>query len=87
MPGTLNAIFPPQSHTYDKMTDFDAVRPGSRAKKFSVIVILSYAFDWLIMVIVGLIGYFLGNVTPNKRPFSLFDANISYVLSIELTYP
>ncbi|KAI3332457.1 acid phosphatase/Vanadium-dependent haloperoxidase [Xylariaceae sp. AK1471] len=63
------------------MPDFDSLRSRSRGrskKKFSAVVILSYAFDWLIMVIVGLIGYFLGNVTPNKRPFSLQDPNISF---------
>lgn len=59
------------------MPDFDSLRPGSRLKKINAVVILSYAFDWLIMVVVGLIGYFLGNVTPNKRHFSLTDPNIS----------
>lgn len=61
------------------MPDFDMLPPRTRAKKISALVILSYAFDWLIMVVVGLIGYFLGHVTPNKRPFSLLDANIAYV--------
>ncbi|KAI1121583.1 acid phosphatase/Vanadium-dependent haloperoxidase [Nemania abortiva] len=56
------------------MPDFDR----ARTKKMSVLVILSYAFDWLIMVVVGLVGYFLGNVTPNKRPFSLLDTNIAF---------
>ncbi|KAI0100667.1 acid phosphatase/Vanadium-dependent haloperoxidase [Nemania sp. FL0031] len=60
------------------MPDFDMLPPRTRPKKMSVLVILSYAFDWLIMVVVGLIGYFLGNVTPNKRPFSLLDANIAF---------
>ncbi|KAK5634735.1 hypothetical protein RRF57_010448 [Xylaria bambusicola] len=61
------------------MPDLDVLPPRTRPKKMSVVVILSYAFDWLIMVVVGLIGYFLGNVTPNKRPFSLLDPNIAYV--------
>ncbi|KAI0399477.1 acid phosphatase/Vanadium-dependent haloperoxidase [Xylaria palmicola] len=61
------------------MPDFDVLPPRARrATKMSTIVILSYAFDWLIMVVVGLAGYFLGNVTPNKRPFSLLDANIAF---------
>ncbi|GAP92409.1 putative PAP2 superfamily protein [Rosellinia necatrix] len=60
------------------MPDFDVLPPRTRTKKISVLVILSYAFDWLIMVVVGLIGYFLGNVTPNKRPFSLMDNNIAF---------
>ncbi|KAJ3559351.1 hypothetical protein NPX13_g9544 [Xylaria arbuscula] len=61
------------------MPDMDGLPPRTKPKKPSVLVILSYAFDWLIMVIVGLIGYFLGDVTPNKRPFSLLDNNIAYV--------
>ncbi|KAI1811146.1 acid phosphatase/Vanadium-dependent haloperoxidase [Poronia punctata] len=60
------------------MPDLDSLRPGGKEKKMSAIVILSYAFDWLIMVVVGLIGYFLGHVTPNKRHFSLLDNNISF---------
>lgn len=76
---TLNAFFNSQSRTYDKMPDLDAVSSGSRKNKFSTIVILSYAFDWLILIAVGLLGYFLGHVTPNKRPFSLHDVNIAYV--------
>ncbi|KAI0530413.1 acid phosphatase/Vanadium-dependent haloperoxidase [Xylaria digitata] len=60
------------------MPDFDILPPRTRSKKMSTLVILSYAFDWLIMVVVGLIGYFLGNVTPNKRPFSLLDNNIAF---------
>jgi membrane-associated phospholipid phosphatase len=60
------------------MPDFDMLPPRTRAKKVSALVILSYAFDWLIMVVVGLIGYFLGHVTPNKRPFSLLDTNIAF---------
>jgi hypothetical protein len=68
------------------MPDFDMLPPRTGSKKISVLVILSYAFDWLIMVVVGLIGYFLGNVTPNKRPFSLLDANIAYVCLYLYTY-
>ncbi|KAI0967106.1 acid phosphatase/Vanadium-dependent haloperoxidase [Xylaria arbuscula] len=61
------------------MPDLDGLPPRiSRPKKISVVVILSYAFDWVILVVVGVIGYFLGNVTPNKRPFSLLDANIAF---------
>ncbi|KAI0873493.1 acid phosphatase/Vanadium-dependent haloperoxidase [Hypoxylon argillaceum] len=62
------------------MPDFDMLPPRTRTRtrKISILVILSYAFDWLIMVVVGLIGYFLGNVTPNKRPFSLLDTNIAF---------
>lgn len=48
--------------------------------KISLVQTLSYVFDWVILIIVGVIGVILGNITPNKRPFSLQDPNISYVL-------
>ncbi|TGJ80001.1 hypothetical protein E0Z10_g8763 [Xylaria hypoxylon] len=60
------------------MPDFDILPPRTRSKKISILVVLSYAFDWLTMVVVGLVGYFLGHVTPNKRPFSLLDNNIAF---------
>ncbi|KAI1432004.1 acid phosphatase/Vanadium-dependent haloperoxidase [Xylaria sp. CBS 124048] len=60
------------------MPDFDMLPPRLEPKKLSAVVVLSYVFDWLILIIVGLIGYFLGNVTPNKRPFSLLDGDISF---------
>ncbi|KAI1175413.1 acid phosphatase/Vanadium-dependent haloperoxidase [Nemania sp. FL0916] len=60
------------------MPDFDILPARARTKKMDILVIFSYAFDWLIMVVVGVIGYLLGNVTPNKRPFSLLDANIAF---------
>lgn len=75
----------PSHHTYNKMSSFDILPPRTaRRRKMSTLVILSYALDWLTMVVVGLIGYFLGNVTPNKRPFSLLDNNIAYVYGTRL---
>ncbi|KAI1824240.1 acid phosphatase/Vanadium-dependent haloperoxidase [Xylaria intraflava] len=83
MPGEFRrtptrAVFNFPSRSYARMPDFDILPPRIKPQKISVVVILSYAFDWLILVVVGLIGYFLGNVTPNKRPFSLLDTNISF---------
>lgn len=37
----------------------------------------SYALDWIILIALGVIGVILGNVSPNKRLFSLADPNIS----------
>lgn len=53
--------------------------PGSHAKpkKITWVVIASYVFDWAILIAAGVIGYIMGEVTPNKRPFSLSDPNIS----------
>ncbi|KAI0388811.1 acid phosphatase/Vanadium-dependent haloperoxidase [Xylariaceae sp. FL0594] len=70
------------------MPDFSSLRMGSsRPKKIDLVVVLSYAFDWLIIVIVGVIGVILGNVTPNKRPFSLYDQNIAFPFTEQETVP
>jgi hypothetical protein len=54
-------------------------RSGSDARKGmpSIRLITSYIFDWVVLVIVVAIGYVLGVITPNKRPFSLVDPDIS----------
>jgi membrane-associated phospholipid phosphatase len=44
----------------------------------SILLILSYIADWIILIIFAAIGYAVGNITPNKRPFSLDDLNISF---------
>jgi hypothetical protein len=50
---------------------------GSRKKGKTWVLALSYAFDWFILVVGGLVGYILGKVTPNMRPFSLQNPEIS----------
>lgn len=53
---------------------------GVRNKgKPSWVLALSYVFDWIILVAFAAVGYILGDIEPNKRPFSLDDRNISYV--------
>ena len=54
---------------------------GPKRKKGGWVVVVSYVFDWVIIVVAGVIGYIIGDLTPNKRPFSLHDPNISYVKS------
>lgn len=44
---------------------------------FSVRLFLSYALDWILVVAFGFVALGLGFVSPNKRPFSLTDPNIS----------
>lgn len=73
----LNSISPLLAHPYSKMPEHGSLRPQGAKSGFSVLVIGSYIFDWAILVVVGIIGVVLGNVTPNKRPFSLQDPNIS----------
>ncbi|RAL65100.1 hypothetical protein DID88_001207 [Monilinia fructigena] len=46
--------------------------------KVSIAVILSYVFDWIILIIAGALGAVFAYQTPNKRPFSLVDPDISY---------
>jgi len=41
------------------------------------LVLLSYAFDWALLLVGAGVGYVLGEVTPNKRPFSLDDRDIA----------
>ena len=50
-----------------------------RKGKVSWVLGLSYVFDWCVLVAFAAIGYVLGDITPNKRPFSLDDRNIAYV--------
>lgn len=51
------------------------------------VLALSYATDWIILIIVGVVGLILNNITPNKRPFSLEDRNISFPFTEHETVP
>ncbi|KAK4128327.1 PAP2-domain-containing protein [Parathielavia appendiculata] len=53
----------------------------------SWVLALSYAFDWFILVAFAAIGYVLGDITPNKRPFSLDDRNIAFPYTVKETVP
>jgi membrane-associated phospholipid phosphatase len=48
---------------------------GGRA---SLALILSYVFDWVIIIVAAVVGAIFSSITPNKRPFSLNNAEISY---------
>lgn len=53
---------------------------GPRAlipKKGMVVLGASYVFDWIVLVVLGVTGYIMAEVTPNKRPFWLADPTIS----------
>ncbi|KJZ79128.1 hypothetical protein HIM_01279 [Hirsutella minnesotensis 3608] len=47
----------------------------------------SYAFDWIILIVVVVAGGILGRIEPNKRPFSLDDPNISFPFTEKETVP
>lgn len=51
-------------------------------KRLSFALIISYAFDWIVLIAVGVIAVVLGRIEPNKRPFSLYDPDISYVFRL-----
>lgn len=44
----------------------------------SIFLVLSYISDWIILIIFAAVGYVVGNITPNKRPFSLDNPDISF---------
>jgi membrane-associated phospholipid phosphatase len=44
----------------------------------SILLILSYISDWILLIIFAAVGYIIGNITPNKRPFSLENPDISF---------
>lgn len=48
---------------------------GSR--KSGISVISSYVFDWITIIVILGVSLYMNNHTPNKRPFSLEDPNIS----------
>ncbi|RFU72443.1 pap2 domain containing [Trichoderma arundinaceum] len=64
-------------------------RSGSNTGKgaFSIRLISSYIFDWIVLIVVAAVGYVLGRITPNKRPFSLVDPDISFPFTIHETVP
>jgi hypothetical protein len=64
--------------SYQKMTDLDGALPArGHQRKPLWILVLSYVSDWIVLIAAGLVGTVLGNITPNKRPFRLDDANIA----------
>lgn len=69
----------PTFPTRDTMDNVD-LAGGSLGRKGKVpwVLALSYVFDWFILAVFGAVGYVLGHIEPNKRPFSLDDRNIAY---------
>lgn len=52
-------------------------RPRHRSMRSKVIVASSYVFDWAIILVILAISFYMGNHSPNRRPFFLEDPNIS----------
>jgi len=65
---------PRPPHPYSRMPSSG---PSRRHRKVTPLVISSYVLDWVIVIVTAAVGYVLGNITPNKRPFQLEDPDIS----------
>ncbi|KAK3989187.1 PAP2 superfamily-domain-containing protein [Cladorrhinum sp. PSN332] len=77
----------PTFPTRNTMDTLDLAGGNVRRNKLSWVVGLSYIVDWVILAAVGAVGYVLGHITPNKRPFALDDRNISFPFTEEETVP
>ncbi|RFU35938.1 hypothetical protein B7463_g330, partial [Scytalidium lignicola] len=46
--------------------------------RVSVAVVLSYVLDWVVVLVAGVAGLLFSRITPNKRPFSVANPDISF---------
>jgi len=53
-------------------------RSRAHGGRVSIALILSYVFDWIIIVAAAAVAAVFSTIAPNKRPFSLNNAEISY---------
>jgi len=60
---------------------------SSSRRDLTVKVVLSYVFDWVVLIVAAGIGAVLDRIEPNKRPFSLNDPNISFPYAEHETVP
>jgi hypothetical protein len=75
---------PMRMFSYQKMADSGMGFNQIRGTRFSMRLLLSYAFDWIVLIVVAGVATALGVIPPKKRPFSLVDPDISYVIPLEL---
>lgn len=72
----------PTFAAHNNMDNLDVAAGSLRRKeRASWVVTVSYVLDWVVLAIFAAVGYVLGKITPNKRPFSLDDRNIAYVVA------
>lgn len=50
----------------------------SHGGRVSLSLILSYVVDWIIVILAAVVGGVFSIITPNKRPFSLVNSEISF---------
>ncbi|RCI11230.1 hypothetical protein L249_7318 [Ophiocordyceps polyrhachis-furcata BCC 54312] len=70
--------------TYQKMAQSGSSSMGQHP---SLRLAVSYALDWIVLIIVVVIAGFLGRIEPLKRPFSLDDPNISFPFTEDQAVP
>ncbi len=71
-----------QAPGYRRINSFEGARDRrfrgmASRKKGGWVLVASYVWDWIILIAVAVVGFVLGDITPNKRPFYLEDPNIS----------
>lgn len=54
------------------------MRSRAHSGRVSIALVLSYVFDWAILIASAIVGGILSLITPNKRPFALTDPEISF---------
>lgn len=54
------------------------MRSRAGGGRVALSLILSYVFDWIIIILAAVVGGVFSIITPNKRPFSLVDPEISF---------
>lgn len=64
-------------HPYQAMPISEDSPATRKPSKMSIKVVLSYVFDWAVLIVVGVVSYIIGDLQPNKRPISLTDSSIS----------
>ncbi|TPX17430.1 uncharacterized protein E0L32_003073 [Thyridium curvatum] len=58
-----------------------------KKKRVGWVLVASYVFDWVVLIAAAAVGYVLGDITPNKRPFQLEDPDISFPFTEKETVP
>lgn len=46
-------------------------------KSGGIAVLSSYVFDWIMIIVLLGVAYYMNDHEPNRRPFSIEDPNIS----------
>jgi uncharacterized membrane protein len=52
--------------------------PRAYSRRVSAKLIFSYVVDWIVIILAAVAGALFSLITPNKRPFSLTDPDISF---------